>query len=70
MQPIDIMAGDGRDSPLKYTARKVVDTLVVAGDGRDSPLKYTALSVQPVVGPLGMAGIHRSSTLGSDGGPV
>jgi hypothetical protein len=35
-------AGDGRDSPLKYTGS--IGSLphpLRAGDGRDSPLKYT-----------------------------
>ncbi len=34
-----------------------------ARDGRDSPLKYTAERGQLVPEALGMAGIHRSSTL-------
>ena len=34
-------AGDGRDSPLKYTLAKGKTMPEVAGDGRDSPLKYT-----------------------------
>ncbi len=36
-------ARDGRDSPLKYTARGRGYGVAVARDGRDSPLKYTWL---------------------------
>ncbi len=82
-------AGDGRDSPLKYTRRAcaacdaqrwgwpgftaqvhlIVSALhaIRAGDGRDSPLKYTARAVGHVAAALGMAGIHRSSTLSARG---
>ena len=35
-------AGDGRESPLKYTASRRHRTFSCAGDGRESPLKYTA----------------------------
>jgi hypothetical protein len=34
-----------------------------AGDGRDSPLKYTNVTTSISPTQLGMAGIHRSSTL-------
>ena len=34
-------AGDGRESPLKYTKRRRANLPNVAGDGRESPLKYT-----------------------------
>ncbi len=57
------LAGDGRDSPLKYTNCSVTSVVVAAGDGRDSPLKYTTISRWPLRKLLGMAGIHRSSTL-------
>ena len=40
-------AGDGRDSPLKYTVDHGVVSAVVAGDGRDSPLKYTLRKDRP-----------------------
>ncbi len=56
-------AGDGRDSPLKYTYPLGVVWCLVAGDGRDSPLKYTTAARSPEPQTLGMAGIHRSSTL-------
>ena len=35
------VAGDGRDSPLKYTDQFPDRRREQAGDGRDSPLKYT-----------------------------
>ena len=80
------MAGDGRDSPLKYTdcvgktampvgwgwpgftAQVHCDSVdehcdCCAGDGRDSPLKYTRSASCELAHALGMAGIHRSSTL-------
>ena len=34
-------AGDGRESPLKYTDCAGCPGAAVAGDGRESPLKYT-----------------------------
>ena len=58
-------AGDGRDSPLKYTIDRARYLQRMAGDGRDSPLKYTRNDNLPDHPGLGMAGIHRSSTLGS-----
>ena len=59
-----VHAGDGRDSPLKYTAALQALALSAAGDGRDSPLKYTAVDHgHDAQLSLGMAGIHRSSTL-------
>ena len=58
-------ARDGRDSPLKYTDRHNRVLQQVARDGRDSPLKYTLLQPHLVSRGLGMAGIHRSSTLPS-----
>src|ERR1035438_5562173 len=56
-------AGDGRDSPLKYTTFAPVVAAACAGDGRDSPLKYTLRVAWTAFCALGMAGIHRSSTL-------
>ena len=38
---VDLCAGDGRDSPLKYTGVRMEPSTAQAGDGRDSPLKYT-----------------------------
>ena len=40
-----------------------MQVIPIARDGRDSPLKYTPFSLCIVDGELGMAGIHRSSTL-------
>ncbi len=37
----EVDAGDGRDSPLKYTGLTRHTRRLRAGDGRDSPLKYT-----------------------------
>ena len=36
-------AGDGQESPLKYTERNRLVIFVVAGDGQESPLKYTRI---------------------------
>src|SRR6266567_894052 len=35
------IAGDGRESPLKYTNGFLFPLPALAGDGRESPLKYT-----------------------------
>ena len=56
-------ARDGRDSPLKYTNAAAVQAAQIARDGRDSPLKYTTCLIYLTANMLGMAGIHRSSTL-------
>ena len=61
---IEPRARDGRDSPLKYTAAIWMHVDAHARDGRDSPLKYTHSRGQRHANELGMAGIHRSSTLG------
>ncbi len=63
-------AGDGRDSPLKYTKAPLEDEAYTAGDGRDSPLKYTGPGMGYPSQSLGMAGIHRSSTLPSTNGCI
>ena len=39
-----LRAGDGRESPLKYTIRAMRAAPLTAGDGRESPLKYTRSS--------------------------
>ncbi len=56
-------ARDGRDSPLKYTSIDRQRCRADARDGRDSPLKYTHALMHRRGNVLGMAGIHRSSTL-------
>ena len=43
---------------------------LVARDGRDSPLKYTFTLLLLLLVELGMAGIHRSSTLPSRAHPL
>ncbi len=58
-----LRAGDGRESPLKYTIGDAATILMAAGDGRESPLKYTVSRNLPSLKMLGMAGNHRSSTL-------
>ena len=40
-------AGDGRESPLKYTASDCESQVCAAGDGRESPLKYTSTRYLP-----------------------
>ena len=57
-------ARDGRESPLKYTQRLLQAVPLLARDGRESPLKYTMATRSPTCWRLGMAGNHRSSTLG------
>ena len=37
------LAGDGRESPLKYTRASQGFRFGSAGDGRESPLKYTVV---------------------------
>jgi len=57
------LAGDGRDSPLKYTSSESSQIWVwlgMAGIHRSSTLTDTVPTVRES---LGMAGIHRSSTL-------
>ena len=60
-RPCAYSAGDGRDSPLKYTRTSSGMLRTTAGDGRDSPLKYTCLAAY--LSMLGMAGNRRSRTL-------
>ena len=58
-------AGDGRESPLKYTGWRSLPFAPLAGDGRESPLKYTSRPCESIAqSALGMAENHRSSTLG------
>ena len=63
-------ARDGRDSPLKYTEDGCRLLEIGARDGRDSPLKYTSIGGRSRFQRLGMAGIHRSSTLYPWGGNI